>query len=82
MNTSELRQLALAEAQERFPEAKITSGCAWYDMQFGTFRCSLFVNGMLAFGYGKSMNACCDDLLKNVAEQMNTEHETAIIYEL
>jgi hypothetical protein len=75
---NELLALAVERSTEQFPHRSIEPIAAYWSCD--GYRCSLWVNNALAFGYGKSINECCDSLLASILKAKNSEN--AIIHEL
>jgi hypothetical protein len=71
---NELLNLAVERSTEKFPHKKIEPVTAYWDRP-GAYRCSLWVDNALVFGYGKSMNECCENLLNGIDEAETTERE-------
>ncbi|MDR0385241.1 MAG: hypothetical protein LBH60_04105 [Prevotellaceae bacterium] len=74
----ELLRLAEDRAAKKFPEMKIAPTAAWYSG--GIFRVGMYADNVFAFGYGGSMNACCEMLIGSIENNRNVEDK--IIYQL
>jgi hypothetical protein len=74
----ELGNLSVERAREAFPDTEIEPIAALYEN--GAYRCSVYADNMLAYGYGKSMNECLAMLIAGIRESLEVEHK--IMYQL
>jgi hypothetical protein len=69
---NELKNLGQERATARFPELTIKPIAAWWSG--GTYRLTMDVDNRIAVGTGKSMNECCDNLIKDIESITSQEY--------